>query len=288
MPNMGLFPNHEGWLSQGFKSSHLGIDIGWIDTISVPCRAWADGVCIENSKDPNGSAFVIIQHDDGRWTGYWHVAYNSGVAVGTRVKEGQTVAYRSFSGTNPNTHKPFPPHLHFVMTKTGMPSKYNWYTMTGNAIDPIPHCYKLKSDKIEDVKLPLKPDTPNPVKRNESVHQVEILASALRCRTAPSLKGEVIDTMQKGYYNVLSTRSADGYQWDELAKDRWIATNDKEGWTKDLPAYDPDAEIKQLTAENARLTKENQALAQSVAGLKTSLSGAEKRISDAVEVLTHE
>lgn len=283
MSDMGLFPNHEGWLSQPFKSSHLGIDIGWIDTISVPCRAWQSGVCIENSKDPNGSAFVIIQHDDGRWTGYWHVAYNSGVAVGTRVKEGQTVAYRSFSGTNPSTHKPFPPHLHFVMTKPGMPNKYNWYTMTGNAIDPIPHCYKLATDKIEDVKLPLKPNLPEPVNRDEKVDQIEVLATALRCRKSPSLSGDIIGIMSQGIYNLKGTKEADGYTWAKVGDDRWIATHDD--WTKFLYAYKPEDEIASLRAEISRLTNESKKVEEELGKVQTSLKTAEKKISDAREVL---
>lgn len=283
MSDMGLFPNHEGWLSQPFKSSHLGIDIGWLDTISVPCRAWQSGICIENSKDPNGSAFVIIQHDDGRWTGYWHVAYNSGVAVGTRVKEGQTVAYRSFSGTNPSTHKPFPPHLHFVMTKPGMPNKYNWYTMTGNAIDPIPHCYKLATDKIEDVKLPLKPNLPEPVNRDEKVDQIEVLATALRCRKSPSLSGDVIGIMSQGIYNLKGTKEADGYTWAKVGDDRWIATH--EDWTKFLYAYKPEDEIAELRAEISRLTNESKKVEEELGKVQTSLKTAEKKISDAREVL---
>lgn len=286
MSDMGLFPNYEGWLSQPFKSSHLGIDIGWLDTISVPCRAWQSGVCIENSKDPNGSAFVIIQHDDGRWTGYWHVAYNSGVAKGTRVKEGQTVAYRSFSGTNPNTGKPFPPHLHFVMTKPGMPNKYNWYTMTGNAIDPIPHCYKLSTDKIEDVKLPLKPSIPDPVARDEQKHQVEVLATALRCRTEPSLDGVILGTVAQGIYNVVSTKEADGYLWDEIAASKWIATNDADGWTKDLPVYDPSKEILELRKEVDRLNAEVKKAHDEKAKATAELSQAKEKIKKAKEVLT--
>lgn len=285
MTDMGLFPNHEGWLSQPFKSSHLGIDIGWLDEISVPCRAWQAGTCIENSKDPNGSAFVIIQHDDGRWTGYWHVAYNSGVAKGTRVKEGQTVAYRSYSGTNPQTGKPFPPHLHFVMTQPGMPSKYNWYTMTANAIDPIPHCYKLATDRIEDVTLPLKPNLPEPVERDKDRDQIEVLATALRCRTAPGLKADILGIIPQGIYNVTTTKQADGYTWAEVDKDRWIATNDKEGWTKNLPADTPEREIASLRAQISRLTAEKEKAEREHTEAETRARTAENKILKAKEVL---
>jgi hypothetical protein len=83
--------------------------------------------------------------------------------------------------------------------------------MVNNTVDPVPLCYKLATDKIEDVTLPLKQTVPSPVQRNEKAHQVQVLATALRCRTKPSLNGEIIDTIEPGYYNVISQTTAENY-----------------------------------------------------------------------------
>lgn len=282
MPDMGLFPCYEGWLSQAFtKGKHDGIDIGWIDVAAIPVRSWQAGVCIASGVDSAGAYYVVVRHDDGRYSGYWHLIKDSGIKKGAVVKEGGYIGYRGNTGYSHGVH------LHFLITKAGLPETYNYNTMIANVVNPVPLCYRLKTDKIEDVSLPLKPDIPDPVNRDEQKHQVEVLATALRCRTQPSLDGTILGTMSQGIYNVVSQREADGYLWDELASGKWIATNDTDGWTKDLPVYDPSKEILELRTEIERLTKVNKTLEGEKASVQTALNKAETKIKNAKEALSN-
>lgn len=80
-----------------------------------------------------------------------------------------------------------------------------------------------------------------PVARNTSVNQIQTTDDSLRIRTAPSLDGDVVGFVQIGYYNVLSTKKADGYVWYQIARDRWCA----DITTKYLPK-DADDIIRQI------------------------------------------
>ena len=312
MATKGLFPCHEGWLSQAYKTGiHKGIDIGWIDTASIPIRAWKAGTCIASGIDSAGAYYVVLSHSDGRWSGYWHLAKDSGITKGKVVEEGGYVGYRG------NTGKSSGVHLHFLITTSGMPSSYNYNTMVNNTVDPVPLCYKLATDKIEDVTLPLKQIVPSPVQRNEKAHQVQVLATALRCRTKPSLNGEIVDTIEPGYYNVISQTTAENYLWDQIEKDRWIATNDKEKWTIDLPVktitptptQDPATDsllketlalietlrtkLSEITEQNTTLTTENTKLSALNKDLQTknkTLQDSEDKlktvIANAIKTLT--
>lgn len=292
----GLFPCASGWISQEYKAGvHKGIDIGWLvaDGENLPVRAWKSGTVIASGVDTEGGVYVVVNHEDNQWSGYWHLVKGSNIAKGTVIKQGDQVGIRGNSGLSSGTH------LHFLITKTGMGTNYGYAKMVSNTVNPIPLCYKLSTDHIEcatskdPYPLPLMPIVPDPVERNEDVHQVEVLADALRVRTRPSTSGDVVGLSKKGFFNVLKQVEADGYIWDEIDDNRWIATNDAEGWTVDLPDHalerriaELEAEVKDLTAKNKSLTSKNKSLSTQLSNAKTSLKTAEKRISDAVEVLT--
>lgn len=63
------------------------------------------------------------------------------------------------------------------------------------------------------------------VSRNTLVNQVRVTTDVLRVRTEPSLSGGYSAGCfcPKGYYNVLDTRTADGYTWYKIDTDCWIA-----------------------------------------------------------------
>lgn len=62
-----------------------------------------------------------------------------------------------------------------------------------------------------------------PVERNTSSNQIEVLDDLLRIRTKPSLDADIVGHCQLGYYNVLQSKDNDGYIWYEIAKNRWCA-----------------------------------------------------------------
>lgn len=289
----GLFPIWSGWISQEYSTTHKGVDVGWLlaDGEYLPVRAWKDGEVIASGTDTEGGVYVVINHENNQWSGYWHLVKGSNIAKGTKVKEGQEIGIRGNTGLSSGTH------LHFLITREGMGVNYGYAKMVSNTINPLAWCYKLKTDNIEKADshdqypLPLKPEVPDPVKRNEYKHQVQVIATALRVRTNASLEGEVVGLCKVGYYNVLQTKKADGYTWNRIAKERWIATG--EDWTIDLPAKDPleeeveklKAQVRELTAEVVALGDEKAKVEEELTETKTSLTKAEKKISEAKKVL---
>ena len=69
----------------------------------------------------------------------------------------------------------------------------------------------------------------NPVERNESVDQIEILVDDLRARSMPSIvSGEILGYMYSGIYNVTEIEVGNGYTWYKT-DNVWFASGE---WTK--------------------------------------------------------
>lgn len=131
----------------------------------------------------------------------------------------------------------------------------------------------------------------DPVTRDTSKHQVEVLVDDLRARKRPELNdATILGYAKPGIYNVLETRdltaeASNGYLWYKIEADTWIAT--KEGaWTKDYPTQagpTPDAElmarIAELEARVTTLEKENTALAATVLELQAKITAAQKALA---------
>lgn len=110
------------------------------------------------------------------------------------------------------------------------------------------------------------------VERDESMEQVEVLVEQLRVRKEPNLKGDVLGYAKKAIYNVLEKKEADGYLWVKIAENQWIATSDKEGWTKLHSVTD----YKKLHEESLEKIKI----------LETEIKQLKTRIDNAVKDLT--
>lgn len=115
----------------------------------------------------------------------------------------------------------------------------------------------------------------NPVERNEKVDQIQTLDDTLRIRTEPSLEAEVVGYVQLGFYNVLSTKKADGYTWYKIATDRWCANVS----VKYLPKGDDDI-IKvieeyfdRMKEKVSELTNENEDLNERLDKIKEICDG---------------
>ncbi len=94
------------------------------------------------------------------------------------------------------------------------------------------------------------------VERDDSMEQVEVLVEQLRVRKEPNLKGEVIGYAAIGFYNVLDKKEADGYLWVKIADNQWIASNDKDGWTKIYTSKDYKKLYEDTLAKNKALESE--------------------------------
>ena len=277
----GRLPCDSGWDSQGYKSSHKGIDIGFLTKYgaNLPVYAWKSGTVVATGTDSAGGVYVVLQHDhnDARWISrYWHFVKGSVV-----VKKGQTVTQGQKLGTRGNTGISSGVHLHFELWKC--PKGYSYKSSDVKyAVNPTKYTYVFDGQVFSSTgnyslaKKPQEVVEPKPVARDEKKHQVEVIASSLRIRQTPSLNGEQLFICDKGIYDVIQSKEADGYLWCEIEKERWIAT--KEGsWTIDLPI------VKEPTQEDniADLKNQIDVLNIELTSAKTSLETTEKALKEA-------
>ncbi len=137
---MGLIPVSDGWLSQKFSAGHKGLDIGWHNIEKCDVRAWNDGEVIAYGADAAKAWFIVLKHDNGQLSGYWHLDKCPVLHNGDRVKKGQKIGIRGNSGKASGTH------LHFLLTDAYDPAHYSYNTMIAHTIDPLPWLYRLKTD----------------------------------------------------------------------------------------------------------------------------------------------
>lgn len=137
---MGLIPVNDGWLSQKFGPGHKGIDIGWHNVGKCDVRAWNDGEVIAYGADAAGAWFIVLKHDNGQLSGYWHLDKCPVLHNGDKVKKGQKIGVRGSSGNSSGIH------LHFLLTDAFNPVHYSYNTMIAHTIDPLPWLYRLKTD----------------------------------------------------------------------------------------------------------------------------------------------
>lgn len=260
----GMCPCDSGWISQGYKSKHKAIDIGWLDTYGdkLPVKAWKSGKVIATGTDSAGGVYVVLQHDDTdyRWiTRYWHFVKGS-----VKVKKGQTVTQGQVLGTRGKSGISTGVHLHFEVLRCPKNYTYKSSTCSQYAVNPLNYTYLFDGQVMKgNTILPKKPQEveivkPQPVDANTRKWQVEVIASKLRVRMTPSLDGKVYSYCPKGIYNVMQSKVADNYTWYEIETDRWIATTEGE-WTIDKPIIPTAEEIKianlmkQLSEANAEI-----------------------------------
>ena len=93
---------------------HHGVD--YAAPTGTPVRAVADGTITRRYWEPGGGNTVWIRHARGYETGYLHLSkFGSGIAVGTRVSQGQTIGYVGSTGQSTG------PHLDYRIRVNGKP-----------------------------------------------------------------------------------------------------------------------------------------------------------------------
>lgn len=284
----GRCPCDSGWISKEFnKSSHTGIDIGWLTKYgaNLPVKAWKSGVVvaagqiteiIESKK--YYPTMVVLKHEDAdcTWiTRYWHLVKGS-----CKVKVGDTVTQGQVLGTRGNTGLSLGVHLHFEVWKCPKGYSYKYADYKKYCVDPMMYTYVFDGQVMAGTPIfPKKTEEiaePKPVERDETIHQVEVIADKLRIRESASLNAEQLFICDKGIYNVLQSQEADGYTWLEIEIDRWIATREGE-WTIDLPIVKvPTQEeiIMDLRAQIDKLNKEMELKDKSITATENTLKDA--------------
>ncbi len=96
----------------GYTRAHQGIDFG--AGTGTPILAAGDGVVAEAGRKGGYGNWLRIHHSGGWDTGYGHISrYAKGIHRGSRVKQGQVVAYVGATGLATG------PHLHYEVWKNG-------------------------------------------------------------------------------------------------------------------------------------------------------------------------
>lgn len=134
-------------ITQGYKKGvHDGVDLVNTNSRGDHILGWevahSDGVVVATRNNCTGfekgsyGNYVKLRHDDGYYTLYAHIAYNTvKVKTGDRVKKGQILGYMG------NTGYSFGGHLHFEVR-----------TPTDVKIDPEPYLNADLPSKDEFVK----------------------------------------------------------------------------------------------------------------------------------------
>lgn len=206
---------------------------------SVPCYAIEDGTVLKCGKDITGANFVYVYFPRLGMAGlYYHLA-------SIAVKKNQKVTKETKIGMLGMTGNATGIHLHFSWFK------YADYPKSMNART----YYDFNSYGFPDERVG------TPVKRNESVDQIQIVSTILNVRNTPSLKGTRLGYANTGIYNVLNKVIADNYTWYEIESNKWVAYN--KDWETLLPKKESELDVlkKQLEAEkklnvelNAKIT----------------------------------
>lgn len=89
----------------GYTKMHRGVDFG--APSGTPIMAAGDGVVAFKGWKSGYGNFVLIKHNDKYETAYGHISRFAKIAVGSRVKQGQVIAYVGMTGMATG------PHLHY-------------------------------------------------------------------------------------------------------------------------------------------------------------------------------
>ena len=272
------FPIGKTWESQRMNvGSHIdtkAIDFGVLVPYNdTKLMAPFDGkvVFVDSQAVGGGIAFESLEkviYADGTvdymtlWTGH----DNKPPKVGDVFKQGE---HYSDMGTAGGVDK----HCHLEVQK-GKFKRPTTLTSAGaykieNSIEPFRALYInddtiIKKTSYTWTKLPDTVGTP--VKRNEYVDQLEVVATMLNARETATTSGKRLGYIEPGIYNILGKSTADGYTWYNVEPNMWIAYNEE--WEILLPKKeDPEVLKKQI----AELQKTNEQLNGEIKILKDKL-----------------
>lgn len=93
------------------RGYHEGVDLP--ATNGQPVKAAADGIVIARGRTMIGGKYVILDHEDGLTTVYFHLDHIS-------VKSGELVTRNDIIGTAGKTGITTGPHLHFAIRYNGV------------------------------------------------------------------------------------------------------------------------------------------------------------------------
>lgn len=111
-----------------YRVFHSGVDLAC--SRNTPVKAAGDGVIVHLGPKGAYGKYIKIKHTGNLETAYGHLQrYNSKLKVGSRVKQGDIIAYVGSSGRATG------PHLHYEVWKNGKTSNpFNTYKIAGKQL----------------------------------------------------------------------------------------------------------------------------------------------------------
>jgi murein DD-endopeptidase MepM/ murein hydrolase activator NlpD len=141
----------------------------------APIPAAANGTVVRRELQTGLGNILLIDHHDGYFSGYSHMAAAATVGMGVNVSRGQIIGHVGNTGS-----LSFGPHLHFTIgTSTANPDK-------GSTIDPFPFINARSSDTS--------PNPTNPTPNLSGDHMIRIQST-----------NRGIALIGAGYYRQLAT-----------------------------------------------------------------------------------
>ena len=96
----------------GYSKLHTGVDFG--APTGTPIYAAGDGTIVRKGWFGGYGRYIRIRHNKAYHTAYGHMSrFRSGLKVGSRVRQGETIGYVGSTGRSTG------PHLHYEIFKTG-------------------------------------------------------------------------------------------------------------------------------------------------------------------------
>lgn len=257
-------PCHDGSVTKryfyhGPNNMHLGVDFGWTEyayRYNCDVQAIQDGIVVDNFYSSSCGNSIVLQHNytDGthRFSGYIHLRNRSQYKIGSSVKQGESIGIKGNTGYSNGEH------LHIYVSNTTTRA-YDWSFMKSLCnFDPEQYFYKDKNinytgEWYKDRKIlqDYKIQYPEPVPRDTSRKQVEVLIDYLYLRDAPN-GNAYADFCKIGIFNVLDEQVSGSYNWYKIADGFWIASGGTR--TKDLLAEK--SEVEQLKDRINELEKQ--------------------------------
>lgn len=125
----------------GYNKMHKGVDFA--APTGTPVYAAGDGTILRASRFSSFGNYVKIRHNDTYTTAYAHLhKFAKGIGKGSRVKQGQIIAYVGTTGRSTG------PHLHYEVHKNGR-------HVNPHSVD-LPIGEKLKGNKFTKFKTVVK------------------------------------------------------------------------------------------------------------------------------------
>ena len=113
----------------GYSRMHQGIDFA--APTGTPIKAAGDGVIESAGRNGGYGNYIRIRHNSEHKTAYGHMSrFASGIRVGTRVRQGQTIGYVGSTGASTG------PHLHYeVMVNNSQVNPMSLKLPTGRRLE---------------------------------------------------------------------------------------------------------------------------------------------------------